>query len=383
MQTAIFFSPKTRRGLRLAASVMTLTALTASAQVNSWINPASGSWDDSSSWSLGVLPDSSQSVMITNAGWKAVSIQPSAASDFPQTLAVNSVTIASPTNSANTLLLNFIGAGNPLVIGVDTNNPGSLAIDSNSAMAMFSSGLIVNNALGATNSRLGEFEVDGSFAQSDGSEVVAGFLDLTGKYGLTNGMLFVVNEFINGTFNQQGGTNVGALDLESANGDYELFDGSVQGTVILRAGTFNQSGGTNTAGLITGYRGTYNLTRGLLQPGDLVIGSPPQNFLQFAGGGIEQTGGALDAGNVSMVFGFYDLRGGTLSAQSLTLTTNTLLGGLYAGHMTQYGGYQTNGGMTMIGGLDSRTNAVTAGYTLDGGLLETPSLTMTLSGFNQ
>src|SRR5688572_30189445 len=38
---------------------------------NSWIKPSSGNWDDPSAWSLGVLPNSSQSVLIANPGWKA------------------------------------------------------------------------------------------------------------------------------------------------------------------------------------------------------------------------------------------------------------------------------------------------------------------------
>src|SRR5581483_1956898 len=135
-------------------------------------------------------------------------------SNFPQALAVNSVTITSPTNSFNTLLLNFAGTGSPLVIGVDSNTPGSLVIgDSNSAVVLFSSGLTVNNALGTNNSHLGEFEVDGTFNESEGSQVTAGFLEVggSGTYSITNSLLSAPGEFIFGHFNQQGGTNVGAV----------------------------------------------------------------------------------------------------------------------------------------------------------------------------
>jgi hypothetical protein len=350
--------------------------------VNSWISPTGGNWSDASSWSLGNLPDSSQSVMITNSGWKAVSINAATPIDFLGSMTVSNLTLRGSTNTLNTLLMNFVGAGHPLVIGVDTNSPGSLIVDSNSAVTMFSSGLIVNNALGTNNSHLGEFEIDGTFNQSDGSEVVAGFLNLAGTYNLTNGELFVGNQFINGTFNQRGGTNLGSVDMETTNGNYQLFDGVMQGTITLRAGTFRQQGGTNFAGLTTGWRGEYDLAGGLLSLGDLAVGSPPQNFLQFAGGGIEQTGGTLTASNVSIVFGFYDLRGGTLSARSLTLTTNTLLGGLYAGHFTQYGGYHTNGGMTMTGGIGQQDVVVTSSYSLNGGTLETPFITVNRGGFN-
>src|SRR6266403_2208859 len=70
-------------------------ALTADAQVNSWTNPVSGYWQDPF-WSLGVLPGPGQTIMFTNAGWKALAIGPGTAEEFPQTLNVDSVTVASP-----------------------------------------------------------------------------------------------------------------------------------------------------------------------------------------------------------------------------------------------------------------------------------------------
>lgn len=346
--------------------------------VNSWTNPASGNWDQATNWSLGILPDSSQSIMITNSGFKAVAIQPSTPINFPGSMTVSNLTISAPSNSFNELLMNFVEAGNPLIIG-STNTPGSLVVGSNASIVMLSSGLGVNDALGASNSLLGNFEVDGTFTQSDGSEVVAGFLDLTGTYNFTNGMLFVGTQFINGTFNQQGGRNLGSVDMETTNGNYELFDGNMQGSVTLRAGTFNQWSGTNTAALVTGYRGVYNLAGGVFSNGDIVVGSPPQNFSQFAGGGIEQSGGTNISGNITMVFGFYDLSNGTLMASSLTLTTNTLLGAVYAGEFDQYGGYHTNGGTTLIGGANPFP--MDAFYFLYGGTLETPSINMNLGIF--
>jgi len=376
--------------LCFAGLLMAFGGASALAQVNSWIPDTGGNWDNAASWSLGIPPGSGQSVMFTNAFWKAITIDSSTVASFPKSLAVNSLTILSisPSNgvytSRNTLLLNYAGPGNPLVIGVDTNSPGSLLVDPNSIMAMFSSGLIVNNALGETNSRLGEFEVDGNFIQSDNSEVVAGFMDLNGTYNMTNGMLFVGNQFINGTFNQQGGRNLGSVDMESTNSDYELFDGVVQGDVTLRAGTFHQSGGTNSATLVTGFRGLYSLAGGVFMPGNLVVGSLPQNFLEFAGGSIQQSGGTNIAGDVSVIYGYYTLSGGVVSATSLTLNTNTVLGNLSAGHFDQYGGYHTNGGVTMIGGTNDYNGQiarVAAKYNLYRGTLETPSIAMNVGDF--
>ncbi|HWD93377.1 MAG TPA: hypothetical protein VG938_13625 [Verrucomicrobiae bacterium] len=358
--------------------------------VNSWINQNGGNWDDGSSWSFGIPPDSSQSVAFTNYFWKAVTIDSSTLANAPGSLSVSNLTTGGAPigteTTKNTLLLNYVGAGNPLVIGADTNTPGNLIVGTNSMVVMFSSGLIVNNVLGPTNQHLGEFEVDGNFIQNDDSEVVANFLDLTGSYNFTNSTLFVGNQFINGVFNQQGGRNLGAVDLESTNSDYELFDGALQGNVTVRTGTFNQWGGTNSATLVTGFRGLYNLVGGVLMPGDLVVGSPAQNYLEFPGGIIHQTGGTNIAGNITMTNGTYNLGGGTLSATSLVISTNAALGNLDVGSFDQYGGYHTNGGITLFGGTNDyngQISRVAAKYYINAGLLVTPSLTMDVGDFGQ
>jgi len=364
-----------------------------SGTLNSWINRSSGNWGDPTSWSLGIVPGSSQSIFIANPSFKAVTINSATVSSAPQSLAVNSVAITSQPsgteNTFNTLLLNFAGAGNPLVIGVDTNSPGSLFVDSNSAVAMFSSGLIVNDALGETNSRFGEFEVDGTFNQSDESEVVAGFLDLKGTYNFTNGNVFIGTQFINGAFNQDGGTNLGAVVL-STNGDYELFDGAVQGNIMLSRGVFEQLGGTVSARLNffgqSGNGGLYKLTGGMLLPGSLDLGSAPvTNDLMLPGGFFEQSGGTNNPSSLTVGLGIYYLSNGVVTVPTMTLTTNFGPGGLEAGDFEQFGGYVTNGGLTMIGGTNvdnhNVSTRVAAKYNLNPGILITPSITMDVADF--
>ncbi len=376
------------RALCFIASVMAFISTSVSAQVNSWINPASGNWDQTSNWSLGVPPGSSQSVMITNTGWKAVAIQPSTASNFPQALAVNSVTITSPTNGFNTLLLNFAGTGSPLVIGVDSNTPGSLVIgDSNSAVVMFSSGLTVNNALGTNNSHLGEFEVDGTFNESEGSQVTAGFLEVggSGTYSITNSLLSAPGEFIFGHFNQQGGTNTGAV-IFTDGGDYDLFDGMLNGSVEMDepyAGVFRQWGGTNISSLGLGGPGVYQLSGGLLVPGDLEVGPPELSPSSFGAGAVVQTGGANNAGNITMGVGSYALQGGVLTASNLTLPTVSSRLGSFGSSFDQSGGYFRSGGISMNGVFDTRLGLQTATYRLSGGELETPTISMTMGLVNQ
>ena len=357
--------------------------------VNSWTNPASGNWDQATNWSLGILPNSSQTVVITNSGFKAVAINSSTPINFPGSMSVSNLTILSPTNSANTLLMNFVGAGNPLVVGVNNSNePGSLVIgDTNSAMVMFSSGLIVNNTLGTNNSRLGEFAVNGSFTQSDSSEVVAGFLDLNsaGTYNLTNGQLFVGSQFINGTFNHQGGTNFGAVVFTDG-GKYNLFDGVLQGSVGLDApvaGVFNQSGGTDISSLDLSGPGVYQLSGGLLVPGDLQVGPSSLSPSSFGAGSIVQTGGTNNAGNITMGVGNYSLEGGVLTASNLALPTVSDRLGSFGSSFSQSGGSFSNSSISMNGVVDPRNGLQPSTYTLSGGELQTPTITMTMGLVNQ
>ena len=375
------------RSLRslMAASMVGfgVACLQAAAQSNAWTSPASGNWQDPD-WSLGMLPVSGQDIQITNAGWKAVAIQPSTASNFPKTLDVNSVTIMSPTNGFNTLLLNFAGSQRPLVIG-DSNNPGSLVVGSGSAVAMFSSGLTVNNAQGTNGSHLGAFEVGGTFTESEGSEVTAAFLHLTGTYDLTNSLLSVPSESISGQFNQQGGTNAGLVDVASG-GQYNLFEGVVQGGVSLNddiAGVFYQWGGTNLGGVGLGGAGMYQLSGGLLVSGDLEVGPSYLAPSSLGAGDLVQTGGTNSAGNIMMGVGSYSLEGGVLIASGLSLPTAGNRLGFFGTVFNQSGGRHTNGGIIMQGVVDERFGLSQSTYNLSGGTLETPSISAIMGLVNQ
>src|SRR5688572_7597634 len=66
------------------------------ADTNSWTKPGSGNWEELASWSLGVLPDATQSVMFTNAGWKALAIGANTARNFPQSMRVQSLRVDAP-----------------------------------------------------------------------------------------------------------------------------------------------------------------------------------------------------------------------------------------------------------------------------------------------
>jgi hypothetical protein len=118
-----------------------LLALPAAAvtSVNNWTNSGSGAWEVASSWSLGVIPDQTQAIWISNPGWKAVAIGTNAVQKFPQSMQVQDLHITSPTNSFNTLLLNFSGFQVPM-------QATSLSIGSNSAVVAQGSALEISGS---------------------------------------------------------------------------------------------------------------------------------------------------------------------------------------------------------------------------------------------
>src|SRR5262245_1632938 len=84
------------------------------AQVNNWTNLTSSNWDVATNWSAGV-PNSSQSeVRITNAGSKAVAIQPTTPINFSNSMTVQNLRVGGIAPDTNLLLLNFFGTTTPL-----------------------------------------------------------------------------------------------------------------------------------------------------------------------------------------------------------------------------------------------------------------------------
>ena len=126
-------------------------AFRGAAQTNSWTKPNSGLWHEAF-WSLGVLPAASQShIFFTNAGWKALAVDSVTARDFPDSLTIPRLTVASPTNTMNTLLLNFAGVQTPLRVAE------SFELGSNSVLLTLSSALEVGD----------DFFVDGTVNHGD------------------------------------------------------------------------------------------------------------------------------------------------------------------------------------------------------------------------
>jgi hypothetical protein len=356
-------------------------------QQNSWTNPTSGQWEDMH-WSLGQLPGPGQAVFIDNPGWKAVAIGPNTVQNFPQTLRPASITVSSPANSYNVLLLNYTGFQTPVSVL-------QLRIYANATLLTLHSALQVNNALG------GAFSVGGRFNHGETSTVSTASIQVgdigPGIYNLTNGSLVAsaalsVGGNFPSHFNQFGGSNYTAnLQLYTA-GDFNLFGGGLNASnVIYRpgnsfAGDFNQYGGVVTAAVLYVTMGNYRLAGGTLLcsqvqlPGVTSIFDYPDmaNFLQTGGTNVSNL---VSIGNFPPPYvnafpsGDYTLSNGVL------VTTSTSLGPF--GSMEQYGGTQIAGSLELEGGETAPNVGIAPLYTLAGGQLSTPGLEMRFGSFAQ
>jgi hypothetical protein len=407
---------------RLIITATLLFAINGPAQTNSWTKPTSGDWHEPF-WSLGVLPDASQShIMFTNAGWKALAITRITSRDFPDSLNIPRLTVASPTNTVNTLLLNYAGVQSPLRVA------DFLELGSNAFLVTLSSAIEVG----------ADFFVDGTVTHGDNSQVSALSLYVgdtsPGVYNFSNGMVsagsVIVGDGTTGSFEQSGGrlSVSGRLALgqgdrrtfTQGNGRFELMAGTLTastlqiGEVPLRLGppgadgTFIQSGGSNFAGglrlggpesdLTSGRNYTYILNDGVLMTSNTVVYGGNGNFAQA--GGLHHVDGPLAlAGFYGRSFAHfyaqYTLTGGVVTARSLNINfgamsqsagTNQISGDLIIGTKQAFarnsfynlsGGslstsntiVSTNGGVSQSGGSATavRINVAAGEYSLTGG----------------
>ena len=328
------------------------------AQDNVWTGTVGGNWHDPS-WSLGILPATNQTVWITNYGWKAVQIGAVTAQSFPQSLNVDSITVSSPTNSFNTLLLNYAGSGTPLTLK-------TLTVASNSALTMYSSALQINgpNGSGAM--------IGGNFDQNDsvvaGNQINVGYIG-SGVYNFNSGYFTVSHLWLGGfgtppgVFNQNGGTNgFGITHLDG--GTYVLSNGWYGATIYFNYGQFQQYGGILATDL-TIFAGGYVLAGGVHQ-GSLTI--PSYNQFTTGNGSMLQSGGtnygSLDIGSEG--YGSYTMSNGVSYA-----------GSVFLGHG---GSYHQSGGNQIIAGTITIDEQQVNWEGYEGGSLELDGGQMSSSG---
>jgi len=369
----------------ISAICLNAPMLVAAAE-NSWIKPNSGNWEEQPYWSLGVLPDATQSVLFTNAGWKALALGANTAQNFPQSMRVQSLRVDAPVDSFNTLLINWTGFEVPL-------QTTSLTVGSNGSVAVHGSVLEV---IASTNFDSGRLIVNGSFIQSDLSEVKAGSLTVVkasglgdGTYFLTNGILTVggiaIGGFNSGRFVQYGGSNnVGGVALNPG-GEYELHGGQLTATSGITVGmgdfadysTFFQHGGSVNAD--TYINGDYVLNGGTIT-GRMSLAAAGQRV----DASILQNGGtnfavSLDMGHPNRFGGrgTYVLSNGAVRVESSV----TFRGGEFA----QYNGQHTIVSNLVMRGTELGTSFgfATAQYVLSGGTLSASGLTGQAASFQQ
>jgi len=298
------------------------------AQVNSWTNTASGNWEDPK-WSLGVLPNSSQAVAITNAGFKAVAINPTTVQNFPSTMTVSNLTIGGAFAGQNTLLLNFFNDEVPLRI------LNGLTIYGGGRILDFNSGLTVESGnVGVTNA---DFIQDGGTVRMTNATLILS----NSRYQMTNGV-FEGSEVAlaaSAQFDQYGGVaTINSLFFVS-DGTYSLQGGTLNAPGALsivsyfnNAALFSQTGGTNRSGDVQVATSLFGAIAGYTLAGGVLMAS---NVSVSAGGtscSFIQTGGAdvitnqlyllgIERHQADIRPGSYLMRGGILSAPVITVDT--------------------------------------------------------------
>lgn len=311
------FAGRVIRKVRLCALALLLTSTVSQAQTNYWTNSASGNWEDLF-WSLGVLPDITQSVAIVNTGAKTVTINSVTAQNHPESLAVDALTVG----GGNSLILNHVGTNIPLrALGI--------LISSNATLLNFESGLIVENSLFVWNGKLVQ---DGGFVCATNTS-----LDNNGAYHLTNGAFQGGAVWLGnanaGHFHQYGGrANMATLDLVGHYGGsrYYLYGGDLR-VGRLRVSDYGDAffhqGGTNRTldlevGPSTGPV-NYFLSSGLLCTSNVLIavGISESTFEQTGGSHIITNTLRLEGSgrNLSRIPARYILANGSLSARFIQI----------------------------------------------------------------
>jgi hypothetical protein len=338
--------------------------------INAWIKPTSGAWEEQTAWSLGVLPNESQSVYITNAGWKAVAIGAGTAQNFSESMTVQNLRVGAPVDSYNLLLMNFSGFEQEL-------ETGTLTVESNGAVQMQSS--LLHVLQGGLPYEADLFISGGNFMHGDFSEVhVDGRLRVaSGNYFLTNGTV-AANFYlaVTGKFLQYGGENNSTLHVDSP-GEYYLYAGELNG-FVRNGGNLLQYAGSVNGDMNVGWdlgSGHYVLTGGTVTGG---MNVPAER----GSGGVEQSGGtnfaaSLNVGNGSRFGGqgSYVLSNGVVEVSSST-TLRAL------GTFEQWNGSHTIASNLVMRGADIFGPA-NASYSLRGGTLSAMNLTMWIANFVQ
>jgi T5SS/PEP-CTERM-associated repeat protein len=345
--------------LRFAAALSlsaVLLPVAAHAQANSWTNANAGKWEIRSNWSLGVPPTNAQSVFITNAFSKTVTVDATTvlSNALNGCMTVSNLTVAGAADFSFSDRLRLVnsGPGTPLRVLNNctiSNAAGSLLVDSNSVMqvdgrlidngfvSIFQGSLFVTNTSTAMligNVGTGSvFVVDGEWTAFDvqvGALLGVGTVTFAGGKSTMTAFSLATFGGANGTVLMTGGelivTNqqlrvgdVGVGQMTVSNGTVRARDIKV-GFQLNARGTLTYAGGTNFVSQLLQV-GAFNASTGT------VVVSGGQLFVT----------NAADTGSIDIRTGTFTMSGGTVVADRLVATNSRARIFFPAGTMTLRG----------------------------------------------
>ena len=399
---------------RLGASLFTLlTAAAASAQSNIWTSATDGNWQDPANWSLGA-PSTNQSMYLTNAGSKTVTLDAVTSGSYPETLTISNLTVGAPSGATNLLALLDAGTNTPLHILND------FFLFSGGALLMTNAALQVDS----TNQDNPSIIIDGTAGFSDAlfnatngltlaiGQAHPGSLSLTNsqfispfmEVGLNaNGTLNLINTlatFPYGMYIADGGASgivtivggqwssvggnidvgevgngqmivAGPADVEPAHLTVGRQDGSA-GTLVVLDGTVNVASGLTVGGLTTNTTGSLVISNGQVNTLNLTIGPYGVGTLDIFGGGLNVSYQATLATNPHST-GALNIAGGSNYIAQLFIGSDQL----YDPNSNEDGRVLVTGGSLTANEIDVVNGA---SLTLDGGLLRMNVLNLTNGG---
>lgn len=317
------------------AIVLLATSDLLAVETNEWTKSTDGKWEEPF-WSLGQLPDSSQSIRIDSTGEKTITLDAATAQQFPGSMTVNQLVVT----GKSTVVLDHLPAANPLRVDRGTNLFDTLLLERESALVNRQSTLIVGNEnAGYLRLHGGRISQNGGLVQTRSALMLNG-----AEYSLTNGtfeaefLTLGVGSFIlESFFDHHGGTvKAGTFDLDGET--YRLFDGEliVRTNSSLKGGAFVQIGGMHRVPSLSifqsyngGGPGFYSLEGGTLSVSNASVGA----FL--SGSKLQQTGGSFEITNTFTLSGSsryhppqqipatYELTTGTMRARIVELNSRS------------------------------------------------------------
>jgi hypothetical protein len=420
-----------RQRIVLSLSVVAFVAIgvpTVRAATKFWKNSVtSGSWSVSNDWSAvsaggsdnGGVPAYGDVVNIVNTdgtgrlinldvnsatlAWLTIDLNGAGTSTetlniYANSLYVNGSEIIGDTGRGDIYQTGSSHNANDLTLGGSASGFGTYTMNaatSSPTLFVGSSESIGSNATGNGN------QAGGTFNQSAGTHTVGGNLTLavnsgsTGAFNLSGGSLIASSQIVGkngaGTFNQSAGANSVNYSLTIAansgsTGAFNLSGGTLTVGYQMSVGssgtgTFVQSGGSVTTGATggntlfvgLGSNGTYTMnnangTATLLANGGEIVGYQGTGiFNQLAGTHTVKI--ALDIGFTQNIIGVYDIFGGTLNADNITVGGDAGAGPGGTGILT----IGTGATVTVAGNVKIWNTASTL-VTLSGGSLTTAGM---------